>query len=50
MDATKEISRRIMELVNDGMDVLDALRAVCGAEAADRMIADLYEKLRAAEG
>ena len=49
MDAAKqtEISRRILTLVAEGMNVRDALDAVCGEGSADRLINTLYHDLRA---
>ena len=48
MDAAKqaEISRRILEKVAAGMNVQDALNAVCGEGSADRLIETLYRELR----
>ena len=43
--ATQEISRRIIELVASGVDVVDAMKTVCGAETVDAMISDLYDGL-----
>ena len=47
MDAAKqaEISRRILEKVAAGMNVRDALDAVCGKGSADRLIDSLYVEL-----
>ena len=42
-----QISARILELVAGGMNAVDALRQVCGAEVVDQMIGDLYDSLRA---
>jgi len=49
MDAAKqtEISRRILKMVAEGMNVRDALDAVCGEGSADRLIDTLYHDLRA---
>jgi hypothetical protein len=41
-----EISRRILEKVAAGMNVQDALDAVCGAGSAERLIDSLYVELR----
>ena len=49
MTKNQEISRRVMELVANGMDVIEALKNVCGADAVDSMIGELYENLRAAK-
>jgi hypothetical protein len=48
MDAAKqaEISRRILEKMATGMNVRDALDAVCGEGSADRLIDSLYVELR----
>jgi hypothetical protein len=50
MNAAKqiEISRRILEQVAAGMNVRDALDAVCGEGSAARLIDSLYSELRAA--
>lgn len=48
MTATQEISRQILALVATGMDVVDALKKVCGEENVNQMIGELYEQLRAA--
>jgi len=49
MNAAKqtEISRRILKMVAEGMNVRDALDAVCGEGSADRLIETLYQNLRA---
>ncbi|WP_321940010.1 hypothetical protein [Paraburkholderia sp. J8-2] len=41
------ISARILALVAGGMDVMTALKTVCGADKVDAMISDLYDTLRA---
>ena len=41
------IGARVLSLVKDGMDVIDAFRAVCGAEHVDAMIDALYVALKA---
>lgn len=46
MTKNQEISRRVMELVANGMDVMEALKNVCGANAVDSMIDELYKTLR----
>ena len=48
MTATQEISRQVIALVTTGMDVVDALKQVCGEENVSQMIGELYEQLRAA--
>jgi hypothetical protein len=50
MNAAKqnEISRRILEKVAAGMNVRDALDAVCGEGSAARLIDSLYSELQAA--
>jgi hypothetical protein len=47
MTKTQTISNRIAALIATGMAPIDALKAVCGAENVDAMIADLYETLKA---
>ena len=49
MNAAKqaEISRQILENVASGMNVRDAMDAVCGEGSADRLIDTLYHDLRA---
>lgn len=42
------ISRKVLELVANGTDVIEALKQVCGTENVDQMISDLYDELRAA--
>lgn len=48
MNAAKqvEISRQILEKVAEGMNVRDALDAVCGQGSAARLIDTLYAELR----
>ena len=41
-----EISRRILQKVAAGMDVREAIDAVCGEGSADRLISSLYRELR----
>lgn len=41
------ISARILALVANGMDVMEALNQVCGADKVDAMVSDLYDALRA---
>jgi len=47
MTKTQEISRQILVLVASGMDVVEAMKQVCGADAVDSMITTLYNELRA---
>lgn len=49
MTKNQEISRRVMELVANGMDVIEALKNVCGVDAVESMIGELYDTLRAAK-
>lgn len=48
MNLDSVISARVLALIAAGQSPVDALRAVCGAKAVDKMIADLYDKLMAA--
>jgi hypothetical protein len=52
MDATKQakISMMILTKVAEGMNVRQALDAVCGEGMADRLIDSLYHELRAKSG
>lgn len=43
-------SARILSMVHNGTDVIDALKAVCGVENVDAMIDSLYHELRVREG
>ena len=47
MTKTQEISRQILTLVSEGMDVIAAAKQVCGFEVVDTMITELYNELRA---
>lgn len=47
MTKTQEISRQILVLVASGMDVVEAMKQVCGEDAVDSMITTLYNELRA---
>jgi hypothetical protein len=49
MTKTQAISLQVLELVNNGMEVVEALKAVCGSELVDTMITNLYDGLRAAK-
>jgi hypothetical protein len=42
-----EISRRILAKVAEGMNIRQAADAVLGAGTVDRVIGNVYEKLRA---
>ena len=44
--AADVISARILALVASGVDVIDAMKAVCGKEATEAMIESLYTELR----
>lgn len=46
MTPTAYASTQILNLVAAGMDPIDALRQVCGADAVDAMIDTLYHALR----
>ncbi|WP_395326961.1 hypothetical protein WBP06_09585 [Novosphingobium sp. BL-8H] len=41
------ISAQILTKVAEGMDVIEAMKAVCGADKVEAMISDLYDQLRA---
>lgn len=45
--ATHKISTLVLAKVAGGMNVVDALKEVCGADKVDQMIGDLYAHLRA---
>ena len=47
MEMNVKISALVLAKMASGMDVIDALKAVCGADKVDVMIGDLYETLRA---
>ena len=47
MTKTQAISLKVLELVNSGVDVVEAMKTVCGAEAVETMISELYDGLRA---
>lgn len=47
MSKSQAVSLKVLELVNGGMNVVEALKAVCGAEVVDTMISELYNGLRA---
>jgi hypothetical protein len=40
------VAVRVLALVADGMNAVEALKAVCGAENVDAMIDALYHELR----
>lgn len=46
MPIDQKISAQVLAKVAEGMDVVDALKAVCGADKVEAMIADLYAQLR----
>ena len=41
-----EISRRILAKIAEGMNVREALDAVCGAGMSDRLVDSVYRELR----
>jgi hypothetical protein len=47
MKINQVISARILAKVAEGMTVVEALKAVCGADKVDAMIDGLYDQLRA---
>lgn len=47
MTITQAISIKIAAKVAEGMDIMSALKAVCGEANVDRMIDELYHELRA---
>lgn len=47
MTITQKISLQVLAKIEEGMNVVDALKAVCGADKVDAMISDLYDTLRA---
>lgn len=47
MTITQKISLQVLAKVAEGMDVVEALKAVCGTDKVEQMISDLYEALRA---
>lgn len=47
MTINQTISLRILTLVAGGMNIREAVDAVCGAGRVDQMISDLYDQLRA---
>ena len=50
MDTTTRnalISRQIMNLIQAGVDPVEAAKRVCGHEAIERMIDEIYAVLRA---
>jgi len=46
MNTDPIISAQILLKVSEGMDVVDAMKAVCGADKVEAMISDLYTQLR----
>ena len=46
MHATQTISHRILGLVESGMDVMEAVKHVCGEDAVNEMVSSLYDALR----
>jgi len=47
MTKSQAISIEVLSLIENGMNAVDALKQVCGADAVDAMIGDLYDALRA---
>jgi type II secretory pathway component PulF len=45
MNITAAISVKILTLVKSGVDVIDAMKIVCGTENVDKMICELHEIL-----
>ena len=45
---SQKISFQVLAKVAEGMDVIAALKAVCGTDKVEQMIDDLYDQLRAA--
>jgi len=50
MSINQKISAQVLAKVAEGMGVVDALKAVCGADKVDAMIDNLYHSLRAKAG
>ena len=48
--AAEQISARVLVLMAQGLNPVDALKVVCGAEKVDAMIDSLYAELRAKAG
>lgn len=47
MTINQKISAQVLAKIAEGMDVIEALKVVCGADKVDQMIAELYDGLRA---
>jgi len=43
---SQKISAQVLAKVAEGMDVVDALKAVCGSYKVEQMIAEIYNSLR----
>ncbi len=50
VNANAVAAARILNLIATGMNPVEALKAVCGAETVDAMIDNLYTELRAKGG
>lgn len=46
MTKQAEISRQVLAKIAEGMQPVEALKAVCGADKVDAMISDLFHQLR----
>lgn len=46
MTITQKISLQVLAKVSEGMDVIEALKAVCGTDKVEAMIDELYRNLR----
>lgn len=46
MTANQKISAQVLLKISEGMDPIEALKAVCGSENVDQMIDSLYTDLR----
>lgn len=46
MTATVKISQMILENVNNGMSVKEALNAVCGEGSFERLAGEIYDEMR----
>lgn len=47
MTINQKISAQVLVKMAGGMSVIEALKAVCGADKVEQMISDLYDDLRA---
>jgi type II secretory pathway component PulF len=46
MNKNAEISKRIMNLINSGVSIRDAINTVLGAGAYEKMAGDIWETMR----